>query len=95
MDCVRGLICACVLGASVAAAGLAAAGEGTPPQAKEGELLNRIDFGNAYVMGQTIQSGAVYLLNRKQSDIDSMLKTRTDFRQEIREDAEVIDDRRQ
>ncbi len=95
MDRVRRLIFACLLGAAVVGAGFSFAEEGTPPPARDGELLNRIDFGNAYVMGQTIQSGAVYLLNRKQSQIESMLKTRTDFRQEIREDAEVIDGRLQ
>ena len=48
-------------------------------------LQQRIDFGNAYIMGQTIQSGAVYLLHRKQSDIKSMLQYRKDYRQEILE----------
>ena len=36
-------------------------------------------------------SGAVYLLNRKKSEIRSMLKCRTDYRAEIKEDAEVVD----
>lgn len=49
-------------------------------------LQNRIDFGNAYIMGQSIKSGSVYLLHRKKSDINSMLKVRTDFREEIIED---------
>ncbi len=57
----------------------------------DGELLHRIDFGNGYVMGQSIKSGAVYLLNRKKSEIPSMLRQRTDFRAEIRADAEVVD----
>ena len=54
---------------------------------KEGEngLMQRIDFGNSYIMGQTIQSGAVYLLQRKKSDIKSMLKARADYREEILE----------
>ncbi len=60
-------------------------------QAKGDQLMSRIDFGNSYVRGQTIKSGAVYLLNRKKSDIRSMLDSRTDYRQEIREDAEVAD----
>ncbi|WP_291317240.1 hypothetical protein [Desulfuromonas sp.] len=58
-------------------------------------LLSRIDFGNAYVMGQSIKSGAVYLLNRKKSDIQSMLDCRRDYRREIREDAEVVDTTRE
>jgi hypothetical protein len=47
--------------------------------------LNRIDFGNTYIIGQSIKSGAVYLLQRKKSEIKSMLKYREDYRQEILE----------
>ena len=94
MDQIRRVILACFLGVAMVAAGVAGAEEAAAPAANNGELLSRIDFGNAYVMGQTMQSGAVYLLNRKQSKIRSMLETRTDFRQEIREDAEVVDGRR-
>ncbi len=60
-------------------------------QAGEDKLQSRIDFGNAYIMGQTIKSGAVYLLNRKKSEIQSMLEVRKDYRREIREDSEVVD----
>jgi hypothetical protein len=56
---------------------------------KDRQLLKRIDFNNAYIMGQSIQSGAVYLLKRKKSDIKSMLKYRMSFRDEILEDFEV------
>ena len=56
-------------------------------------LQSRIDFGNAYIMGQSITSGSVYLLHRKKSDIDSMLKIRTDFREEIIEDFSLEDTR--
>ncbi|RJP82941.1 MAG: hypothetical protein C4522_02355 [Desulfobacteraceae bacterium] len=52
-------------------------------------LMNRIDFGNSYIMGQSIKSGAVYLLQRKKSEISSMLKCRTDYRSEILEDFPV------
>jgi hypothetical protein len=45
--------------------------------------MNRIDFGNTYIIGQTIKSGAVYLLQRKKSEIKSMLKYREDYRNEI------------
>jgi hypothetical protein len=58
-------------------------------QGEKTELLDRIDFGNAFIMGQTIKSGAVYLLKRKKSDIKSMLKNREDFREEILEDFSV------
>jgi len=76
----------------LAAGGAAAQTLGDPAAPGEDKhLLSRIDFGNAYVMGQSIKSGAVYLLNRKKSDIRSMLEERKDFRKEIREDAEVVD----
>jgi hypothetical protein len=56
---------------------------------KDSQLLKRIDFNNAYIMGQAIKSGAVYLLNRKNSDIKSMIKYRTSYRDEILEDFHV------
>ncbi len=56
-------------------------------------LQQRIDFGNAYIMGQSIKSGAVYLLHRKQSDIKSMLHYREDYRQEILEDFIIREDK--
>ena len=56
-------------------------------------LQQRIDFGNAYIMGQSIKSGAVYLLHRKQSDIKSMLQYREDYRQEILEDFLIQEDK--
>lgn len=58
-------------------------------QGDKPELLERIDFGNAFIMGQTIKSGAVYLLKRKKSEIKSMLKNREHFREEILEDFSV------
>ena len=61
------------------------------PLTKDKKLLTRIDFGNAYIMGQTIKSGAVYLLQRKKSDIKSMLKYREDYRKEILEDFGVLE----
>jgi hypothetical protein len=57
------------------------------------KLQQRIDFGNAYIMGQSIKSGAVYLLHRKQSDIKSMLQYREDYRQEILEDFIIEEDK--
>ena len=56
-------------------------------------LQQRIDFGNAYIMGQSIQSGAVYLLHRKQSDIKSMLQYRENYRKEILEDFKIREDK--
>ena len=49
----------------------------------ENQLFERIDFGNSYILGQTIKSGAVYLLKRKKSEIESMLKCRENYREEI------------
>jgi hypothetical protein len=46
-------------------------------------LERRIDFGNSYILGQSIKSGAVYLLHRKRSEIKSMLKYREDYRKEL------------
>jgi hypothetical protein len=69
-------------------AGALWAGEPDGPAKPQGarQLMNRIDFGNAYIMGQSLKSGAVYLMHRKQSDIKSMLKIREDYRDEILED---------
>lgn len=55
------------------------------------QLLSRIDFGNAYIMGQTIKSGAVYLLQRKKSDIHNILDVRENYRAEILEDFKFKD----
>jgi hypothetical protein len=55
------------------------------------KLQQRIDFGNSYIMGQSIKSGAVYLLHRKQNEINSMLQYREDYRQEILEDFSIRD----
>ena len=55
------------------------------------QLLNRIDFGNSYILGQTFKSGAVYLLQRKKSEIKSMLEYRKDYRKEILEDFVIQD----
>ncbi len=61
----------------------------TKSNTSEGALLERIDFGNSYIRGQTIQSGAVYLLQRKKSDIESLLKPRENYREEILKDFHI------
>ena len=58
---------------------------------KNEALESRIDFGNSYILGQTIKSGAVYLLQRKKSEIKSMLEPRKDYREEILEDFHIMD----
>lgn len=55
------------------------------PQKQKG-LQQRIDFGSSYILGQSIKSGAVYLMHRKHSDIKGMLEVRQDYRKEIMED---------
>jgi hypothetical protein len=49
-------------------------------------LQQRIDFGSSYILGQSIKSGAVYLMHRKKSDIKGMLDVREHYRDEILED---------
>ncbi len=56
---------------------------------KQKGLQQRIDFGSSYILGQSIKSGAVYLMHRKQSDIKGMLEVRQDYRKEIMEDYEL------
>ncbi len=57
--------------------------------AKSEELLTRIDFGNSYISGQTLKSGAVYLLQRKKSEMKTMLKYRENYRKEILESHDI------
>jgi hypothetical protein len=71
---------------------VSAFGEGAPSgKGVTKNLHQRIDFGNAYIMGQSIKSGAVYLMHRKQSDISSMIDVRVDYRKEIMEDYDLED----
>ena len=53
---------------------------------EEKRLQQRIDFGSSYILGQSIKSGAVYLMHRKKSDIKGMLDVREHYRNEILED---------
>jgi hypothetical protein len=61
------------------------------PSDAAGSRMNRIDFGNTYIVGQSIKSGAVYLLQRKKSEIKSMLTYREDYRREILDGFEAGD----
>ena len=58
----------------------------SPLAQEEDPQQSRIDFGNAYIQGQSIKSGAVYLTNRRKSKVKSLLKTRKDYRYEIIKD---------
>ena len=65
--------------------GVSAQDDAPPAQEQKG-LQQRIDFGNAQILGQSIKSGAVYLMHRKKSDIKNMLEVRENYRHEIIED---------
>lgn len=60
--------------------------EPATPAPQADELQQRIDFGNAQILGQQIKSGAVYLMHRKKSDIKNMLEVRQHYREEIKDD---------
>jgi hypothetical protein len=66
---------------------LSASAQGDDPPAKQTKTLHkRIDFSTAHILGQSIKSGAVYLMHRKKSDIKNMLQVRENYRGEIIED---------
>ncbi|MBN2362084.1 MAG: hypothetical protein JXR83_21715 [Deltaproteobacteria bacterium] len=54
-----------------------------------GELMGtrrgpaRVDFDDRLIQGQTNKSGAIYIFERKNSEIHSMVRRRTSFREEI------------
>jgi hypothetical protein len=68
--------------------GLLANEQGKAGPADQG-LQQRIDFGNAHILGQSIKSGAVYLMHRKKSDIRSMIEVRQHYRDEIKMDYDL------
>lgn len=76
-----------VLFLCLSASGLFAGEQAKPVEsAQKAGLQQRIDFGNAQILGQSIKSGAVYLMHRKKSDIKNMLEVRKNYREEIKED---------
>ena len=74
---------------SVSLAATAAAGDDQNDSVTQKRLQQRIDFGNAQILGQSIKSGAVYLMHRKKSDIQNMIEVRKDYRIEIKEDFDL------
>jgi len=70
----------------------ALAGEGSEPvepqQAREFKRPSRMEFDERLIMGQSLKSGAVYLFERKDSEIQSMLRIRKDYRKELLEPIE-------
>ncbi len=69
----------------------AIAGGGQKTSGSQRVLEQRIDFGNAQILGQSIKSGAVYLMHRKRSDIQNMIQVRQDYRLEIKEDYDLAE----
>jgi len=47
-----------------------------------------MEFDERLIMGQSLKSGAVYLFERKDSEIQSMLRIRKDYRKELLEPIE-------
>ena len=56
------------------------AGEGAKPSLKR---ARHMEFDERLIMGQSLKSGALYLFERKDSEIQTMLKIRRDYRQEL------------
>ena len=54
--------------------------EGEPRSLKR---ARHMEFDERLIMGQSLKSGALYLFERKDSEIQSMLKIRRDYRQEL------------
>lgn len=72
---------------STAPAVVAAGGQQSSPT--QANLQQRIDFGNSQILGQSIKSGAVYLMHRKKSDIQNMIEVRQNYRSEIKDDFDL------
>jgi|GEM_PF-1542224 hypothetical protein len=59
-----------------------------PQQATGFKRPSRMEFDERLIMGQSLKSGAVYLFERKDSEIQSMLRIRKDYRKELLEPIE-------
>ena len=81
------LIAGSILLASLGVFSLAAQAEERKGPATR-KRAERIEFDERLIMGQSLKSGAVYLFERKDSEIQSMLKVRKDFRKELLEPIE-------
>ncbi len=58
----------------------------TQPSSPTPSSLKRarhLEFDERLIMGQSLKSGALYLFERKDSEIQSMLKIRKDYRREL------------
>lgn len=57
--------------------------EGAAPEALKRRGTTRIEFDPRAVEGQTKKAGAIYLFQRKDAEIQSLVKRRKTFREEI------------
>ena len=65
------------------APGASAQEEGAAPEALKRRGTTRIEFDPRAVEGQTKKAGAIYLFQRKDAEIQSLVKRRKSFREEI------------
>ena len=57
--------------------------QGAAPEALQRRGTTRIEFDPRAVEGQTKKSGGIYLFQRKEAEIKSLVKRKRSFRQEI------------
>ena len=65
-----------------------AVGSPEAPAARAGRGMSRIEFDDRLVQGQTNKANAIYLFERRESALRSLLKKRSDFHAEIDETLE-------
>jgi hypothetical protein len=58
-------------------------GDPDAPEALRRRGTTRIEFDPRMVEGQTKKAGAIYLFQRKDAEIKSLVKRRKDFREEV------------
>ncbi|NRB41939.1 MAG: hypothetical protein HRU20_26270 [Pseudomonadales bacterium] len=58
--------------------------------AEAGAQERRIEFGDAYIKGQSLKANAAYLLNRRKAQTASLIRIRKNYRAEILQDMEFI-----
>jgi hypothetical protein len=79
----------CILVGVLALALPGRANEAAVSAGEEAELTHSLkrarhmEFDERLIMGQSLKSGALYLFERKDSEIQTMLKVRRDYRQEL------------
>ena len=61
----------------------AATSTGAEQETPSLKRARHMEFDERLIMGQSLKSGALYLFERKDSEIQSMLKIRRDYRQEL------------